>query len=114
MNVSVVLIFYLIVWVGCIVTGVWALDLIVDYTLDNTLIVILNTLLQHYHKPRISKHQAFPSMIRVIESNGFPLYECKAENIAFSTSIAEYYISVQADMGMFSRLCVANQCYRLM
>ena len=38
-------------------------------------------------------------MVRVVIAEEFPLFETRAENIAFSSEpLAEYYISVQADM----------------
>lgn len=116
---------------GC-VEGVWALDIMIDFTLDGSLGLVLQSILDylgqchskhghsfhHQHKgkhQRNSSHQfkeseqsqrrdhcltySYPTLIRVVLSDGYPLFETRAENIAFSTEErAEWYISVQADM----------------
>ena len=79
------------------------MDLIVDFTLDSTLVKVLYSLLhfiETFHSAKDERrYNSFPVMIRIIVSDGYPLFESKAENIAFSTeNRASYYISVQADM----------------
>ena len=105
------------------ILDIWALDVIVDFSLDHSLTVVLQTILQYLQKchhttqfsalssvqsQHTSQHSSerqhcmvdsFPTMIRVVVSDGFPLFETKAENIAFSSEpLADYYVSVQADM----------------
>lgn len=94
--------------------GVWALDIVVDFSLDRSLGVVLDALQFFVEQrsrdvtcrfacpsPRTETCYSIsiPSRIRVILSHS-PLWESKADNLVFSSAInkeATYYISLQAD-----------------
>ena len=101
-------------------TSSWSLDIVLDFCSDNSSVVvydILSTFISMYNsRTRIDsckllcmndsflcRNASFPQYIRIIKAET-PLYECKAENIAFSTSGAsKFYISVQSDQQIIER-----------
>jgi hypothetical protein len=94
--------------------GVWAIDIVVDFSFDQSLGIVLDTLRFFVEqrsreitcrsacsllKNNTCQSISIPSRIRVILSRS-PLWECKADNLVFSSTInkeAAYYISLQAD-----------------
>lgn len=101
--------------------GIWALDIVLDASYDGSYTAVLKNILQfakHYQDnfnndpslPRLCEKDiceliSIPTRIRLIHAPS-PLWECKADNLVFSSYInsnADFYISVQADQVVLTK-----------